>query len=100
MGIAMAATALSIQLQLPSRDWWIAGDRQRLLPSQAAPGRQTAYDEIIEVRHSLLLTRRSENHGQEKDRIGLSCHGNHRHEPGFLGGCGEKCCGNCRQGAA
>src|SRR6266702_4821048 len=64
------------------------------------PDTQPTYDGIIEVRHLRLLTRRSENHGQEEDRVSLSCHGNHRHESSFLGRCGEKCSGNSRQGAA
>jgi hypothetical protein len=38
-----------------------------------------------DTRASHLLTRRSENHGQEEDRVSLSCHGNHRHESSFLG---------------
>src|ERR1700687_4626542 len=54
---------------------------------QPRSGTQTTYDEFIEVRHSRSLMRRRECHGQEDDPIPhLSCHGNHRLEPSFLGG--------------
>jgi hypothetical protein len=59
-------TALAIQLQLPSRDWRIAVDSQRRLPTQAAPGTQTTYDEIIEVRHSRLLTEGAKTMAKKK----------------------------------